>query len=503
MAAPLGGLVLNIMVRDPMEINVDRPTLEIIGILQQLFKKPTTASDDNFDGGKEGLHDGEPSRRKQTMRASSKSDLEANASLIDGKRDTCNLPGEKDVAGKDTERHDYGDISAAFPSYMSPENVSYMGGYLQEVIFRVHVMREDKSDERGYGFSFWQVHMKCLTFDQHVLSGNVKPFKDIRLDCGFLTMTSFKGNEHTLVLSAGVRPRVVEFDDHTVETLMTRGEDCQRPPWPSTSTVLLDIPPPLESLVYESRERHALQLRFISMNVGERARSFVHGKLGTANINMPYAFIRELSTVIKEARETISPPQPQSQLQNAQNAKIDSPLPSDQLMKFKLQLDGARVNLHPLIDTRLPMCTLHGDRSTLTGLHFATILEKIQLAYGRPHKTTIMEEKRLSLDSFARLPEQLRMRILLCLDDLNPLARALGMKSEENSFLRCRSINKRIVRVANKKKKKRMSLRIDEEISRRQFLMQELTKLDDEELEDLYESHLRRMRRYSQNRNNA
>ena len=513
MAAPLGGLVVNAFVRDPLEVNMDRPTLEIIGLLQQLFKKPGQdkdgASTKGNDRGVSEAGGSTPLRKSNSTHSYSSMETDAS-SLTDGKAGTYqrvhNTNGTAARSGEGNNEQensaknvDYGDISSAFPSYMSPEKVSYIGGYVQEIIFRVHLMREERHNESGYEFSFWQMHMKCLTFDQQVLSGNVKPFKDIRLDCGFMTITSFKGNEHSLILSAGVRPRVVEFDDATVETLMTRGDDCQRPPWPATSTVLLDIPPPLESLVYESRERHALQIRFIALSDPStgRSRSLAHLKVGTANVNMPYASIRDMLTVIKESRETITPA---PQKPAPQKEEIPAPPKSeDRLMKFKLQLDGARVNLPPLIDVRLPMCSLRGDRSTVSGLHFETVLEKIQLGYGRKHKATIMEEKRLSLQSFAHLPEQLRMRILLCLDDLNPLACALGMKSEENSFLRCRSINKRIVKVAHKQKKRRPTLRIADEITRRQFLMQELTKLDDEELEDLYETHQRRMRRYRRN----
>jgi hypothetical protein len=364
-------------------------------------------------------------------------------------------------------------------------------------------MRKEPAAERGFGFRFWQLLAKCITLDQQALRGDITPYGDTRLDCGFFTVTSFVGNQQRLMASLGVRQRKVEFDEATMETLMTREKDCERPPWPATSTVLLDIPPPLESLVYESRDRHAFQVRFVSLldSQNGKSRSSAHLKLGSTNIEMPYASIGELSAAVKEARNTIFPPKPAKASTPAISPTPEPESKIERLMKYRLQCDGAHVLLEPLIDARLPMSSLSGDRSSVTGIHMASVLEKLQFRYGRKHVPTIMNERRLSLERLARLPEQLRMRILLCLDNLNPLAQALGMKSEENSFLRCRSINKRIVRVANKKKK-RPSLLLEEQISRREYLLQELNKLDDDELEEVYESHTRRQRRYARNQQN-
>eukprot|EP00977_Amphora_coffeiformis_P020796 scaffold8526_cov153-Amphora_coffeaeformis.AAC.1 len=519
LAAPLGGLVFNIMIRDPLEVNVDRPTLQIIGLLLQLFKKPTTPASATVVGNQavsgkldsEETEDCQPQPLQRSVSLLSKSSqvsLDSHTSTQgDGRRPK--LLRSRSYTGRITETSederseeivheepDFGDISSAFPSYMSPEKVQYAGIYVGQVVFRVHLMKEEMSTESGYGFCFWQLLAKCVTIDQHSLSGDVTPFSDVRFDCGFLTVTSFKGNEQRLLVSLGSRQRVVEFDEATVETMMTRGEDCQRPPWPTTASVLLDIPPPLESLVFETRERHAFQIRFVSSRDLEKRkdRSSAHLKLGSTSISMPFASIREIAKVVREARFTINPQLKQTENPSEGAQPSVTPVMDERLMKYRLQLDGARIYLEPLIDTRLPMCTLRGERSSLVGLSLETILEKIQIRYGRQYAPTIMDEQRLSLESLARLPEQLRLRILLCLDDLNPLACALGMKSEENSFLRCRSINKRIVRVANKKKK-RPTLRLDEQISRRQFLMQELMNLDDDELEDLYETHMRRMKR--------
>ena len=526
LAAPLGGLVLNLMIRDPLEINVDRPTLQILGVLLLLFKKPDDTKDTENVGSSEttetgqceSSHDPKPLQRSYSLHSkhSQSSYDTANPPLGEsndrslrrtvsegGRLPTLASHSDEESDPKPRET-DFGDISSAFPSYMSPEKVQYIGIYVNQIIFRAHIMKEDSRSDRAFGFCFWQLLAKCLTIDQQDLSGDITPFKDVRMDCGFLTVTSFKGNEQRLLVSLGVRQRVVEFDEATVDTLMTRGEDCQRPPWPATSTVLLDIPPPIESLVYESRERHAFQIRYIAVHCPDeqKSRSSVHLKLGNANINMPYSSIRDISTVVKEARKAILPEAKKPEAQSATAPEPPSQVPGQRLMKYRIQLEGARVILEPLIDARLPMSTLRGDRSSLSGLFLETVLEKIQLRYGQEHQSTIMDERRVSLERLARLPEQIRMRILLCLDDLNPLARALGMRSEENSFLRCRAINKRIVRVANKKKR-RPSLRADEQITRRQFLMQELVKLDDDQLEDLWESHMRRQRRYARSQGNS
>ena len=54
-----------------------------------------------------------------------------------------------------------------------------------------------------------------------------KQFQDIRLDVGHLTATEYSGVEPQPLLSIGLRQRVVEFDEVTMETLITRDGDCQ------------------------------------------------------------------------------------------------------------------------------------------------------------------------------------------------------------------------------------------------------------------------------------
>jgi len=106
------------------------------------------------------------------------------------------------------------------------------------------------------------------------------------------------------------------------------------------------------------------------------------------------------------------------------------------------------------------------------------------------------------LSQLAKLPENVRLRVLLFLKDLKPLETALGLPGASNSFLRCRSVNKGIVKVS-KKLQRKMALDNEgengagEAVGKRQVLMSELLALDDATLEDLLDEHHRKQRRSS------
>lgn len=155
LAGPLGGLVVSLMIRDPLEINVDRPTLEIIGCLIQLFTKPSTkktpsteressvqADDPDDITASETFDSNAPlkrsisnlSRNSQTSMEAAVTAPEDDPVTLRGRKSTSyRLPETNEVDEEDEEEdegpsgnsEDFDDISSAFPSYMSPEKVQY------------------------------------------------------------------------------------------------------------------------------------------------------------------------------------------------------------------------------------------------------------------------------------------------------------------------------------------------------------------------------------------
>ena len=316
-------------------------------------------------------------------------------------------------------------------------------------------------------------------------------------------------------MSIGLRKRVVDFDEMTIETLKTLEEMSDRPPWPTTAAALLDVQPPLETLMYEERDRHALQVRYISVSDPsdfdhQRKRSHANIRIGPASIDVAYEFKDQVPTIISEARTTVFGPAEDSEAERVDDSgneangfepKIDS------VMKYKLHLDGGRVRLEPRIEMKLPLTIITGDRSSEFGLFFETLLERVSFSYGESDPTLRILERGLSLQQLAALPESVRLRLLLFLPDLKPLERALCIRTEKDSFLRCRSVNKGIVKVAKRaarggrksKSKGAAAAKSSTNPNRRQELMSALLALDDDTLEDLVLAHKRYTRKSSQN----
>ena len=136
-----------------------------------------------------------------------------------------------------------------------------------------------------------------------------------------------------------------------------------------------------------------------------------------------------------------------------------------------------------------------------------TNLNHVKVQYG--NRSIIgKQQSELSLVRMAHLPEDVRMRILFFLKDLGPLEKALGIPREKNSFLRCRAVNKGIVKVAKRtlakgpKRKKSNRVASDPRPSREDILA-ELTKLDEHTLFDVWTAHKNRRPRLARTRSNS
>ena len=516
-STPMAGLVLSILTRDPLNINVDRASLTVLGDLVQLFRKkdlPSTDAPENV-GSERGFvnpHDSfvddlgafsDRSRRSYQSRNSqgSRTGLSVPASLAQ-----VDVPEDSEHTSQGPEEED---LSASYPSYMQPEKVQLLGVHLADVVLRMHVMRDDGVRDEGLSFCFWDVASKCITIDQQTLARtHEKSLQDLRLDVGYLTLKEYKGTESNLLLSLGLRQRVVEFDDMTIETMKTREELSDRSPWPSTAAALLEVQPPLETLVYEERDRHALQFRYVVVGVPDedpdRRWTHVNVRFGPSSVDAPFTIKDQVPMVYSGAQACVfgqpdAGAKPEEAVNTASSPSIKA------IMKYKVQLDGGRVRLHPRIDMKVPLTVLVGERSSELGLSFQTALDRVNFSYGERYpEPRALECGGLSLAQLAELSESVRLRILLFLPSLDALERALYIKPEANSFLRCRSVNKAILKMAKRVgRRARLSTRTlsndpNKLMNRRQELMAELLKMDDDTLEDLVMVHRRYQRKASQ-----
>ena len=164
---------------------------------------------------------------------------------------------------------------------------------------------------------------------------------------------------------------------------------------------------------------------------------------------------------------------------------------SSSLLKCKVRVDGGRVNVSPVINLCLPPSTFFVEQSSLHGLFFETLLQRMEFAYGEDRRASVAKSRRGNLSRLlAALPEGIRLRVLLFVNDLGPLETALGLKHESNSFLRYRGVNKAIVRVAKRSSKlKRKKRESHMSTFRREEMLAELLSMDDTALQDLWSLH--------------
>jgi hypothetical protein len=184
------------------------------------------------------------------------------------------------------------------------------------------------------------------------------------------------------------------------------------------------------------------------------------------------------------------------------------------MMTYAIQINSGKILLPPAIDMKLPLTRFSGERSSESGIFFQTVLEKFELEFGS--KCPKGGGRCLSLPQLAALPEMARMHILLCLKDLSPLEKAFYIKKEKNSFRRIKAVDKGILKMAKKiakrdaKATKRRSglsssthdaQEAGNSTNRRQKILTEIMKLDDEELAEMWSVHQRYQKKLAKKRN--
>eukprot|EP00536_Pseudo-nitzschia_multiseries_P017609 jgi/Psemu1/225816/e_gw1.1672.29.1 len=523
---PMPGLVLQISVRDPLEINVDRNNIESIGLIKSLFTKPSNP--DTIKDNDQNKDSTEGTSNTETTAATSHSEDTTQATTAS----TGFFSGL--LYGKQEEKIPEEDIQMdSFENYMQPESISVMGIYFAEAIVRVHVMGEDQNDT-NLSFCYWQIDVNCLTFDRQALSTPQKSFSDLELDIGQLVWDEYQGTCRKNVASLGAHQFFKDIrrsDSQASFSSMIDDQARNKVPWPSTACALLDITPPLESLVYKSREGHGLQLRFVSTpsstasNIDVASRSLMHLRLGLTTVDASWDIKNDITQIVREMVRNVSGPRENSsekaendgeEVGNAQkdgNGEVESNETVEQvepkfLMTYTIQVDSGNISLPPLIQSKMPLTRVFGERSSLAGFSIGSVLGKVDFAYGSKEPPKRFR-RCLSLPQIASLPEHVRMHILLCLEDTSALEKALNIKKESNSFRRLKAVDKVILKMAKKISKRSLKITSKKKLSdrphsvssredslvdsanRRQNILTEIMKLDDSELSSLWSVHQR------------
>jgi hypothetical protein len=489
---PMGGLVCHVSIRDPLEINLDRDNLDTIGRLLNIFTRKSKAEPEQDSNLISSVApDDEIQERSLAVDDSRRSQFskKENPRFVDECIKSSKTPNEKhrrsvSKAGVSQNLYQEHECSAAYPSYMKPEKIQLLGFYVAEIKIRIHVLKTEGAIEDGYSFCYWDLFGFCVTADFQKLSALERPFQDFEIDVAQLSLSECKGMECKQLLSIGTQQRIVGFDDSRVPAFVPQKQQ-QRLPWPNTAASLLDLSPPLESMVYEDRRRHALLLRYIAVldqsDDCSRSRRVVHVRLGRVSADIPFAVRNDIMAVISECRETVLGP-PNSPQSSLGSAVVDSTL------KYKVTALSGNILLTPLIQANFPLTTVVGELSTRAGFSVQSFLNQVNAQFGQSSEIWALDSG-LSLQQLANLPDNIRLRMLLFLEDLKPLEEALGIQKTSNPFLRTRECNKGIVKLARKQTRRNKQKQKKLVSTRRQELMNELMSLDDDTLESLLRNH--------------
>jgi hypothetical protein len=496
---PMPGLALQLSLRDPLEINADRSSLDTIGLVRSIFQGTESKAVIEEPPEKIYVEDESSKTISHVIKSPIVKEQDTRSSgFFD--RFTSNNKSEPELIQKES--------SDAFSPLMQPEKIQIMGIHVSEILLRIHVMRDDKN-ENNFSFCYWDIEAECLTLDRHsYLSSSENQFSDLTFEIGYLNLEEFLGQNRKTLISAGMSSPAnrgrSDSESFASATSMT-GEGGNEAIWPSTASVLLEIPPPPETLIFRNREYHGLQLRFISMSPSPsgKVRSTLNARLGVASINAPWSIIQQLGTVRRNIMSSIAvsiqddPEEVENPSPVAETPKLES------LMSYSVQIDSVICKMAPKLSAKMPLTRFSGERSSETGLFFETVAEKLKFAWGQQPPS---EKRGLSLRQLAALPESVRMRILLCLDDLQPLEQSFFLKTEDNPFKRCQNVNKGIKKIAKKISKKSLTTSKQKlnndanEMTKRQQILKEILKFDDKELDELWALHQKNKRKLARKR---
>lgn len=490
LVTPMPGLALSVSFRDPLEVNLDRMSLDGLGLLIGLFKKPAEESERLAEqAAPTSMADATRENLPKTELKEAEAGGSYFSSFFFGSNKTDELPPQQKS------------LPPAFPTYMKPENIQILGVHVAELRFRVHVMHPDDQEKHNTGLSFcyWDARIECMTLDQQKLTSDEKLFQDLRFDAAILEMNEFKGTQQKIVLSSGLPYPITEGDISPAPSANPFHFSIMRPPWPNTVCALLDVPPSFESRLFESRERHGLQLRMLQVTenpkgASERLRSLINCQVGAAEINLPWPVGAAFTGIKDEVKKSLlrTDDKPVEAAEDDDEAAKNA----DAAKQYRVQLGGGRVRLGTMLDVRLPLTRLAGDICPQTGFSMETLIERAELSYGTSSdkiQATANSAQGFSLKRLTSLPEPVRLRILLFVEDLEPLEKALGVKRQSKSFLRYNAVNKGLGKIASKKGRKKSAT--ESKLNHRQQLMNKLLALDDNALESLWATHQKKQRK--------
>lgn len=440
---PLPGSVFCLSITDPIEMNVDRNHLDAFGYMLSLFTAKSTKVESN-------------SSQVKQQKAPKRDDV---VPLQDHPAIARNIK------------------SNAFPSYMKPDAIFISDIYVAKITVRIHALRPKPENDLGLRFGFWELNASSICCEDQQVDCDEMQLRDMIFHVGSLRCIDYKGTCDRRIAEfgpvSGIPPRPRNHSQNDVYI-------------PFTAPRLLELPPPAAFDDVGTSTMYALHSRVI-LRGGPKGGKFVSFKTGTFCVDMDRSFVDSLSAALSEAKLIIigkeeREPTKQSENKSEASTKKDKPL-----WLIQAATKGGSLSYQPLVKVKLPASRYQAKTSSVDGFSLNTFLNGLGVEYG---KSLVELPAPTSLVPLSALPESLRLHVLLYLDDLTPLEKALKIKKKKkkstSAFLRSHAVSKKLATLQPTFNKHAST---EEETHHRNDLLSRLQSLDVESLEALLAIH--------------
>ncbi|KAL9184406.1 hypothetical protein ACHAXT_002492 [Thalassiosira profunda] len=443
---PLPGFVFSLSLTDPLEVNVDRCSLEALGYLKSLFtsKKPTS------DGDQEDAQKDNASETEQKAGEVSQAPSHAVSSWkFDDK---------------------------SFPAHMQPDAIYLSGVHVSQVIIHIEALQPTVVADPK--FRFWQFMGNSIHYEESQVDSEEAFIRDATFNVGGMELKEYFGVCHRDLLVAGL-----DADDGV------QGRDVQLP---FAAARVLGVHSP--TLDQQSRSSNAIHVRLIQSNIPKDGSSineafmtrYADLTMGIIDVNVDASFLGDISKTVSAASAIFTGKEAKAKKRKAATAK-DSRTP-----KWLLQVStlGGSLSYRPRVKMQIPRCKGFQMRRDDAGFSFGAFFQALGIEYGAH---SFEQPTPPSITPLCSLPESLRMHILLYLGagDLTALEKVFGTKQKKKRgpvFLRANALNHHISKLKPSFSRKD-GARNQSESNRRSNAMHRLQDLDTESLEALLAMH--------------
>ncbi|KAL7540689.1 hypothetical protein ACHAXR_011478 [Thalassiosira sp. AJA248-18] len=458
---PLPGFIFCLSMADPLEINVDRGSLEALGYMKSLFTSKKPQLDEENDD----------------------TEQETDTHIVNEYANTTNPDlGRGNEVPINNVASTLGVEEKSFPPYMQPDAIYLSGLYVSKVVLRVEALTS--RIDCGGKFRFWQFVGQSIHFEESQVDSEELFLRDGTFHIGCMECKDYTGVCERNLVVAGVDVGAIPAERQGRES---------KAHLPCTASRVLGVSS--EKRLNESYAVHVRLIRSdapkevaVDESVSTTKSGYVDLRVGPIDLDIDNKISADISKVSNEAR-SIFTSGPKKAKKNNPKSKSDK---KGTKWLFNVSTEGGTVSYQPRIKMKIPESNFR-VRKGFEGFSFETYLQRLGIKYGS--YTFEQKSEPPSIMPLCSLPESLRMHILVYLDDLTPLERVFNIKKKKSSaFLRIHAINKAIHKKLThfseiKTLSEKERVHHQTEVSRRNYAFKRLQSLDTDSLESLLSMH--------------